>query len=187
MYICLKHGFKLVCKPVVGLDECHIKNQFKCQLLAVVGIDPNNCMYPIAYAVFQAEKFDSWSWFISLLITDFDMRVGQKWTFISDRQNGLIQVIINMLPTAEHRFCVRHMHNNFKQDYRGMSLKIKLWELVMATNMESFKSIMEIVILESIEAYEWLNKVPFEYWSMAHFMRESKCDILLNNMCESFN
>lgn len=92
-----------------------------------------------------------------------------------------------MLPAAEHRFCVTHMHNNFKQKYRGNSLKDKLWKSARATNIESFKSAMEIVKLENIGAYEWLNKVPLNHWSRAHFKTESKCDILLNNMCESFN
>ena len=63
MYQCfgrLKHGFKLACRKVIGLDGTHIKNHYKGQILTTVGVDPNNCMYPLAYAVVETEKKDSW-------------------------------------------------------------------------------------------------------------------------------
>ncbi|CAL2231563.1 unnamed protein product [Prunus armeniaca] len=51
---------------VVGLDACHIKEQHLGQLLSTVGVDPNNNMYPIAYAVTEAENYAIWSWFLEL-------------------------------------------------------------------------------------------------------------------------
>ncbi|XP_042374961.1 uncharacterized protein LOC121969103 [Zingiber officinale] len=36
-------------------------------------------------------------------------------------------------------------------------------------------------------AYEWLAKKPEDQWSKSHFSTIPKSDILLNNMCESFN
>ncbi|KAK9943066.1 hypothetical protein M0R45_008687 [Rubus argutus] len=53
-YVCLdacKKGWIAACRPVVGLDGCHIKTRFPGQLLSAVGIDANNGMFPIAYAV----------------------------------------------------------------------------------------------------------------------------------------
>ncbi|WOG95592.1 hypothetical protein DCAR_0414917 [Daucus carota subsp. sativus] len=61
MYKCfgrLKHAFKLACRKVIGLDGTHIKNHYKGQILTTVGVDPNNCMYPLAYAVVETEKKD---------------------------------------------------------------------------------------------------------------------------------
>ncbi|XP_074356580.1 uncharacterized protein LOC141696324 [Apium graveolens] len=40
---------------------------------------------------------------------------------------------------------------------------------------------------ENEEAWKWLTGVPFHHWTRSHFMNDSKCDLLLNNMCESFN
>ncbi|KAL0375011.1 UNVERIFIED_CONTAM: hypothetical protein Sradi_3416800 [Sesamum radiatum] len=37
------------------------------------------------------------------------------------------------------------------------------------------------------EAFKWLAKRPAAQWSRACFRTHSKCDILLNNLCESFN
>ncbi|CAL8167936.1 unnamed protein product [Prunus armeniaca] len=52
-----KKGFIDALRTVVGLDACHIKGQHPGQLLYAVGVDPNNGMYPIAYAVAEAENY----------------------------------------------------------------------------------------------------------------------------------
>ncbi|KAL8513083.1 hypothetical protein ACS0TY_019313 [Phlomoides rotata] len=36
-------------------------------------------------------------------------------------------------------------------------------------------------------AWEWFSNKPLEQWSKAFFCEKSKCDMLLNNVCESFN
>ncbi|KAL0333976.1 UNVERIFIED_CONTAM: hypothetical protein Sangu_1553800 [Sesamum angustifolium] len=36
-------------------------------------------------------------------------------------------------------------------------------------------------------ANEWLSKIPPQHWCRAFFSVTSKCDILVNNLCESFN
>lgn len=41
--------------------------------MVVVGIDANDCMYPLAYAAVESENFESWCWFIQLLIQDFEI------------------------------------------------------------------------------------------------------------------
>ncbi|XP_074378314.1 uncharacterized protein LOC141719847 [Apium graveolens] len=157
IYICLgglKHGFKLGCMKVIRLDGCHIKTVYKGQLLCAVAIDPNNCMFPLAYAVVEAERLETWRWFLVLLVQDFDIRTRDGWTFISDRQKGLLNVVEEMIPMDEQRYCVRHMHNNFKQKYGGRSLKEKLWSCDRASNVESFQNAMNIVKEENVGAWK---------------------------------
>nr|GEX02399.1 transposase, mutator type [Tanacetum cinerariifolium] len=36
-------------------------------------------------------------------------------------------------------------------------------------------------------AYDWLMKIPAEQWSITHFSGRTKCDLLLNHICEVFN
>lgn len=36
-------------------------------------------------------------------------------------------------------------------------------------------------------AWQWLMDKPVEQWSKSHFSEHPKCDMLLNNVCESFN
>ena len=61
IYICFsatKTAFGKHCRPLIGLDGCFLKGLYGGQLLAVVGKDANNQMFPIAYAVIEAETKD---------------------------------------------------------------------------------------------------------------------------------
>ncbi|KAL4333121.1 hypothetical protein GQ457_07G008980 [Hibiscus cannabinus] len=72
MYICLqacKEGFKS-CRPIICLDGCHLKGYHQGHLLAAVGIDANDCIYPIAFAVVDSENHSSWCWFLGILAED---------------------------------------------------------------------------------------------------------------------
>ncbi|MBA0618603.1 hypothetical protein Godav_027922, partial [Gossypium davidsonii] len=53
LYVCfgaLKRRWKEGCRPILDLDGCFLKGPFKGLLLAVVGKDGNNQMYPVAWA-----------------------------------------------------------------------------------------------------------------------------------------
>jgi hypothetical protein len=81
----MKNGFREGCRPVVGVDACFLKGHYKGQLMAAVGRDANNNMYPIAMAVVEAKTKDSWTWFLEALVADLGP-TPHGWTFISDRQ-----------------------------------------------------------------------------------------------------
>jgi hypothetical protein len=49
---------------------CHIKTKFGGQLLTAVGIDPNDCIFPIAMAVVEVESMKTWTWFLQSLKQD---------------------------------------------------------------------------------------------------------------------
>ncbi|XP_059454997.1 uncharacterized protein LOC132185210 [Corylus avellana] len=118
MYICLdacKKGFKHGCWPIICLDACHLKGEYVGQLLCAIGKDGNDHMFPIAFAVAEAETKESWQWFITILLEDLcGSEGGLGWTIMSDRQKGLRTTVDVVLPHAEHRVCVRHLHANFK-------------------------------------------------------------------------
>ena len=73
LYICLegcKKGFIAGCKPIIGLDACHLKTKSSEQLITAVARDPNEEYFSLAYAVVEVETKDPWTWFINLLLTD---------------------------------------------------------------------------------------------------------------------
>ena len=55
-----KRRFLSACRPIICLDGCHIKTKFGGQLLTAVGMDPNDCIYPIAIAVAEVESLATW-------------------------------------------------------------------------------------------------------------------------------
>ncbi|GJU58268.1 mutator type transposase [Tanacetum coccineum] len=70
------------------------------QILTAVGVDANNGIYPVAYAIVEAESKASWYWFLKLLGEDLGIEANFNFTFISDRQKPL-QVCFQVLNTAK--------------------------------------------------------------------------------------
>lgn len=55
------------------------------------------------------ESTRSWRWFLMLLSNDLSMENWYSLTFMSDKQNGLVNVVADIFSEAEHMFCVRHI------------------------------------------------------------------------------
>ncbi|XP_024191833.2 uncharacterized protein LOC112195847 [Rosa chinensis] len=190
MYVCLaacKEGWIKGCRPLIGLDGCHIKGQHPGQILCAVGIDANNGIFPIAYSVVEVENTETWKWFLEYLIWDLKMENPMSYTFITDKQKGLGIAIADLMLGAEHRHCVRHLYKNFKCKHPGEGLKQTLWNAARSTTHIWFNRNMEAMEKQSDGARKWFEDKPPEQWSRSHFRTTSKCDILLNNLCESWN
>ncbi|GJU18782.1 mutator type transposase [Tanacetum coccineum] len=93
------------------------------QILIAIGVDANNWIYPVAYAIVKAESKASWCWFLNLLREDLGIEANFNYTFISDKQKGLIQAILSVFPSAEHKYCVRHIYENMKSQFKGDSIR----------------------------------------------------------------
>ncbi|KAL0290398.1 UNVERIFIED_CONTAM: hypothetical protein Scaly_2671700 [Sesamum calycinum] len=58
-YVCfdaLRRGFLFGCSHVIGVDSCHLKGLCGGVFLTAVSIDPNNNLYPLAYAMVARDK-----------------------------------------------------------------------------------------------------------------------------------
>ncbi|XP_060972424.1 uncharacterized protein LOC115704296 [Cannabis sativa] len=190
LYCCFsacKNGFNAGCRPLIGLDGCFLKGYYEGILLSAVGIDANNCMFPIAYAVVDSENKENWEWFVEILKEDLQMNNSLSFTFISDRQKGLLEAVKKHAEDAEHRFCVRHMYNNFKTKHPSLTLKEMVWAAARTTTIPRFQQHMATLGGTDATALAWFSDKPTSAWSRSHFRTRPKCDILLNNLCEAFN
>ncbi|XP_057791299.1 uncharacterized protein LOC131008435 [Salvia miltiorrhiza] len=189
-YICLdavKKGFKNGCRPIIGIDGCHLKGPVPGIMLTAVGVDRNNNIYPLAWAVVNRESRELWEWFLVVLKQDLELHVDRDYTFMSDKQKGLIQAMAAIFPNSEHRFCVRHLHGNFQlAGFRGLRFKTALMKAAHASTVQEWKARMSELKHLNEAAWAWLNAKPPHQWSKSHFCEDSKCDMLLNNVCEVF-
>ena len=100
---------------------------------------------------------------------------------------GLIPAIETLFPTVEHRYYVKHIHNNFKVDHKGLELKDALWRCVAATTVREFERCMQYIRDLDEKAYEYLAKIALTQWTRSHFIPRALTDCLVNNLSESFN
>lgn len=183
-----KRGFLYGCRPLICLDGCHIKTKFGGQILTAVGIDPNDCIYPIAIGVVEVESLASWKWFLQTLKIDLGIDNTYPWTIMTDKQKGLIPAVEQVFPESEHRFCVRHLWSNFRDaGFKGDILKNQLWACARSSTVNRWNHNMDKMRELDQEAYEWLEKMPPKTWVRAFFSEFPKSDLLLNNNCEVFN
>nr|KAJ0221265.1 hypothetical protein LSAT_V11C200084130 [Lactuca sativa] len=190
IYVCLggmKKGFKACLRDFLGLDGAHMKGPYPGQILTTVGLDSNNGIYPLAYAIVEIENCESWKWFLECLGDDLDLHAMYNFTFVSDRQKGLLQAVSQLFPCAEHRFCLRHIHENMKKQWRTKEYKDHLWDCATATTVPEFNHFMHQFSLFDKSAYEWLKSIPPQHWAKSHFTGRATTDMLLNNLCEVFN
>ncbi|KAL4333847.1 hypothetical protein GQ457_07G010930 [Hibiscus cannabinus] len=153
MYVCLqacKDGFKAGCRPIINIDGCFLKGHYQGYLLAAIGIDANDCIYPLAYATVESENRSSWCWFLRNLEADLELTNSYHYTFMSDKQKGLIEEIADFFPNVEHRTCVRHVYTNFKSNsgFQGKALKDALWKAARTTYMKEYTDAMKEIRYE---------------------------------------
>ncbi|XP_021726953.1 uncharacterized protein LOC110694102 [Chenopodium quinoa] len=188
MYVCLdacKEGFKKGCRPLLGVDGCHLKGAFSGMILVVVSKDGNNNIFPVAWAVVETDNKDSWTWFLELLIKDVGFPNGKGLTL--DKQKGLIEAIAVMAPDAEVRFCARHIWANFKLKFHGDTFKEHFWKAARCNNKVDCEGHLACIRLLDEDAYNYLIAIPPEHWARHAFRTTSNSNMLLNNLCETFN
>nr|GEV61307.1 hypothetical protein [Tanacetum cinerariifolium] len=178
----IENGFKAGKRDLLGLDGCFLSGSYPGQILTVVGVDPNNMIYPLAYAMVESETKDSWLWFLDCLGDDLELFRNFNFTFISDRQKGLIPALQETFSTVEHRYCLKHIYDNIKLQWRGEQYKDLLWRCATSITVQRFGKNMEEIKTFNKEMYEWLKDIPPYHWARSHFSGRPHYDVLLNNI-----
>ncbi|GJU03619.1 mutator type transposase, partial [Tanacetum coccineum] len=143
VYVCLgalKQGFRACGREILGLDGCFMSGPWPGQILTAVGVDANNGIYPVAYAIVEAESKASWCWFLNLLGED------------------LGTVLIPSLTLTVH-----------KDLYKPLQVCFQVLNTAKATSEGEFKKKMGELKSFNSDAYDWLMKIPLEQWNRAHF------------------
>jgi len=91
------------------------------------------------------------------------------------------------LPNAEIRWCARHIWANWKKDWRGEERRRKFWQVARASFEVLLQSKLDDLSELGVGIVEALLKYNKEAWCRAYFKEHSKCDVVENNMCETFN
>ena len=65
----------------------------------------------------------TWAWFLTQLKDALGTQTGKGYTFMSDRQKGLIKALDEIVLEASSRYCWRHLWSNFKQRQSGEAFK----------------------------------------------------------------
>ncbi|XP_012830045.1 PREDICTED: uncharacterized protein LOC105951201 [Erythranthe guttata] len=168
------------------------------RFLRLYARDGNDNLFPLAIAVVESECKQTWSRFLLQLLNDMGSVQERGWVFISDRQKGLVETINELMPGVEHIYCIRHMYANFKLKYKGKELKDLFWKVASTASKNEWQYYINEIkkadpstVAENGDegpcAFKWLMNANPQNWAMSHFSPRAKCDILVNNMNESWS
>lgn len=98
-----------------------------------------------------------------------------------------MQTFINNRPQYEYRICYRHLYNNFRKNHLSVLIRDLFWKIAKATYKAKFDKVMDELKEIDKDAHSWLQAHSTIIWARHMFKEDRLTDIVLNNICESFN
>lgn len=148
-------------------------------------------LFPIAYAICDAENDANWTWFLGLLRCTLSTR---PIIFITDRNAGLVNNIPVMFPGCHHAYCLYHLQFNLKDHFPGRFRQGFRNRLVELFNNYAYASSVSVYKAAEEDFYQYggdkartfIASIPREHWSNAYFKGEQYGE-MSSSAVESFN
>lgn len=157
-------GFQ-TCRPVISVDGTHLYGKYEIKLLIAVGIDGNDNILPLAFAIVDRKTKEAWKWFFRKLSAHV-IKDREDVCIIFDRAKGILASLSELWQFQEprdfHRFCVRHLKSNFQSYFPNRNLSDLMWNAASAHQVRKFEALMWEIREENEEAYEYLMQFPLD-------------------------
>jgi hypothetical protein len=125
------------CRPVISVDGTFLTGKYMGVLLIATGVDGEDRLVPLAFALVESENIDSWSWFLHLVRRDV-MRRLRKVCIVSDRHQGILSAVEDYMEGYQPvviRWCMRHFAANIWHRQANKKVREQL-KLVCAAKAE---------------------------------------------------
>ncbi|XP_010668053.2 uncharacterized protein LOC104885042 [Beta vulgaris subsp. vulgaris] len=177
------------CRSLVGVNGAHLKANYGGVLLSAVALDANNEIVPFAWGIVAGEDEEAWNFFLWHLKNVLkDGGRGDEWCIISDRQKGIQNVIADLWPKVDRRYCCKHLSKNFKRKFPGPLIPSSFWKACDAYSFFTFEKAMKQLHKANPLSLVWLSKIEEQStWSKHAFQPRVKSDVNKCNFVESFN
>ncbi|GJX69522.1 uncharacterized protein Tco_0305249 [Tanacetum coccineum] len=178
------------CRPVISIDATHLYGKYNGKMMIAMGVDANNQIFPLAFAIAENESYNSWYWFLSH-VKKHVVKEREGICLISDRHPGILKVVNEegspwLEPRGFHRYCLRHFINNFNDKFHNSQLKTLAYRAGSQNQVRKFNSIMDEIGQINPQARQWLQRHAFDRWTLAHDGGK-RYGLLTTNLSEIFN
>ena len=110
------------CRPVLIIDGTFLNAKYRGTLLTVCGMDANEKIFPLAFAVVESKNIGPWEWFLTKVKNV--IRDEEDMVVISDRHEGILHGVKEVYPNAEHNYCMRHLLNTIRKNFNELSMDV---------------------------------------------------------------
>ena len=161
------------CRPVLAIDGTFLTGKYNGTLLVAIGIDNEDMLVPLAFALVSKEDTDSWSWFLGL-VRRLIVGTNREVCMISDRHAGILNAVEAQLEgygRMHHRWCTRHLAQNLlRKD--GKQEHFKLFEEVcrQREKRDFHRKLDDLMLRTNDEGRSFLDGLMAskEKWSLAY-------------------
>jgi hypothetical protein len=106
---------------------------------------------------------------------------------LSDRQKGLLEGVERVFPNSPHGYCMRHLDDNFRKEFKHPELKKLLWQAAYATTEEDYHEALNNMDRINPQAKVWLHThASAKHWATCYF-EGNRYGHLTSNIAESLN
>lgn len=183
-------GFQQGCRPLLFLDSTPLNSKYQGVLLAAIAVDGDDAIFPVAFAVVDAETEDNWHWFLTELKSA--LSTSQQITFVADCQNGLKKSLAEIFDKCYHSYCLRHLAEKLNKDLKGQFshearrfMINDFYAAAYAPKLEGFNRSAENIKGISPEAYNWVIESDPEHWANA-FFGGARYNLMTSNFGQQF-
>ncbi|KAL2903511.1 Antiviral helicase SKI2, partial [Bienertia sinuspersici] len=100
---------------------------------------------------------------------------------------GILNAVATELPSAEHRHCARHIFASWHRQFKGDEMKALFWKAAKAYNEADFNDAIEEMEQVDPGAVIAIKAHNPSLFCRAFVRIDSKCDLIMSNMAETFN
>lgn len=179
----LRHA-QLKLRPFIGIDGTHTGSRFRMTLLIADGIDSNDEVLILAWALVPIECEAWWEWFLKYLKRAFLNIQRRSFIFMSDREKGLPNALKATLPAAYQAYCCQHLADNVQQ--RFSKCRPLFWKCARAKKLDDFKDALQALMDQDVDAGNYINSIPHTSWARYCFP-VPRFGHDTNNIIESIN
>ncbi|XP_074318952.1 uncharacterized protein LOC141655804 [Silene latifolia] len=151
------------CRPIITIDGTHLYGKYNGVLLIAMGVDANEQLYPLCFAIVDKERYNTWSWFLACIRGFITQRQGI--CVISDRHPGILKAMTEVgsgweEPFAFHRYCIRHHASNINTMFKDTELKKAFTKTAFQHQLRKFENGMEDIGAINMNAKALLEGIP---------------------------
>ncbi|RID71236.1 hypothetical protein BRARA_C03185 [Brassica rapa] len=170
-------GFKQGSRPLLFLDNAVLNSKYQGVMLIATASDAEDGVFPVAFAVVDAETEENWLWFLQQLKSA--LSESRRITFVADFQNGLKNAIPQVFEDAHHAYCLRQLAEKMNTDLKGQFshearryMLNDFYSVAYATTPEGYCSALESMKNISPDACKWVTESEPHHWANALFQGE---------------
>lgn len=169
---------------VLIIDSSHLPGKYKGVLLTASGQDANFQVFPLAFAVVDAETGSAWHWFLTKVERIF--ADSNTLTIISDRLAAIAKAKKQVFPKAHHGACIVHIMRNVVSRYKSKGLAKLVCEAAFAYRRRDFDNNFGKIRQANTACAKYLEDIGTSKWSRTYFPG-NRYNLLTSNVAEQLN